>query len=90
LSHLADIKVLEVQDVCFAKGRGLKLNDMVKSTWVYRQLRRFRAGVESGISFLKRCFGLDRCSWRGHESFKAYTWASVLSANLLVLARHTL
>jgi len=89
-SNLADIKALEVQDVCFAKGRGLKLNDMVKSTWVYRQLRRFRAGVESGISFLKRCFGLGRCTWRGHESFKAYTWASVLSANLLVLARHAL
>jgi len=89
-TNLADIKALEVEDVCFAKGRGLKLNDMVKSSWVYRQLRRFRAGVESGISFLKRCFGLDRCTWRGHESFKAYTWASVLSANLLLLARHTL
>jgi len=47
-----------------------------------------RAGIEGCISFLKRCFGLDRCSWRSFASFKAYVQASVLSFNLLVLARH--
>ncbi len=52
--------------------------------------RRLRTGVESVISFLKRCFGLSRCTWRGYESFKAYTWSSLLSANLLILARLTL
>ena len=61
---------------------------MTKSTWVYRRLRDFRAGIEGCISFLKRCFGLDRCSWRSFASFKAYVQASVLSFNLLVLARH--
>lgn len=88
--NLAQIKALGVQDVCFAKCGFLKVIDMVKSTWVYRRLRRFRAGVEAGISFLKRCFGLDRCRWKGFKSFKAYTWASIVSHNLLVLARHTL
>jgi hypothetical protein len=33
---------------------------------------------------------LDRCTWRGLESFKAYTWASVLSYNLLVMARRVI
>jgi len=89
-SNLADIKRLGVTDVCFSKTGYLKVTDMVRSSWVYRRLRRFRAGVESIISFLKRCFGLSRCSWRGYGSFKAYTWSSLLSANLLVLARHTL
>jgi IS5 family transposase len=68
----------------------LSVTDMVKSTWVYRKLRRFRAGIEAGISFLKRCFGLDRCTWRSLRSFRAYTWASIVSHNLLVLARHSL
>lgn len=86
--NLAAIKALDVQDVAFSKSRGLAITDMVKSTWVYRTLKRFRAGIESIISFLKRCFGWDRCTWRSLESFKAYTWTSVVAANLLVLARH--
>lgn len=86
--NLADIKELGVKDVAFSKRRGLDISDMTKSVWVYRRLRDFRAGIEGCISFLKRCFGLDRCSWRSFASFKAYVQASVLSFNLLVLARH--
>lgn len=89
-SNLEEIKAMGVSDVCFSKRRGLAVKDMVKSTWVYRKLRRFRAGVEAGVSFLKRCFGLDRCTWRSESSFRAYSWASVVSHNLLLLARHTL
>ena len=44
----------------------------------------------SVISFLKRCFGWDRCAWRSFRSFRAYTWGSVVAANLIVLARHAL
>ncbi len=79
-----------LKDVCFAKGRGLRVQDMCRSTWVYKQLRKFRAGIESGISWLKRSLGLDRCLWKGFESFKSYVWASIVSANLLTLARHQL
>ena len=89
-ANLSDIKQLGVQDVCFSKGRGLKVTDMAKSTWVYRRLRDFRAGIESWISFLKRVFGLDRCTWRSLPSFKAYVWGSIASANLLLIARHVL
>jgi transposase, IS5 family len=88
--NLAAIKALGVQDVAFSKSRGLDITDMVKSSWVYSKLKRFRAGIESIISFLKRCFGWDRCTWRSLESFKSYTWTSVVAANLLVLARHAL
>ena len=88
--NLRDIKELGVKDVAFSKRRGLKVADMVKSAWVYRRLRRFRAGIEGIISFLKRCFGMDRCTWRGGTSFKAYAWASVVSMNLVLLARHKL
>ena len=88
--NLAQLKELGVKDVMFSKKRGLKVEDMAKGPAVYRSLRRFRAGIEAGISFLKRCFGLDRCTWRGLDSFKSYTWASIVSANLLILARHAL
>jgi IS5 family transposase len=87
-ANLADLKGLGVQDVMFSKRRGLEISEMAKSTWVYRRLRDFRAGIEGCISFLKRCFGLDRCTWRSFASFKAYVQASVLGFNLLVLARH--
>ncbi len=79
-----------LKDVCFSKGRGLRVKDMCRSNWVYKQLRNFRAGIESGISWLKRSLGLDRCLWKGFESFKSYVWASIVSANLLTMARHQL
>lgn len=88
LANLADAKALGVADVCFAKKRGLAVRDMVRSEWVYDKLRRFRAGIESGISLLKRVFGLARCIWKGPAGFQAYVRTAILAANLLLLARH--
>lgn len=89
-ANLADIKAMGVEDAAFHKRCRLEVEDMVKSPGVYRALRAFRAGIEGVISFLKRGFGLDRCAWRGLESFKAYVQASVLACNLLTVARHRL
>jgi IS5 family transposase len=88
--NLSDIKAAGVKDVAFSKGRGLEIGDMVKSSWVYKRLRDFRAGIEGNISFLKRIFGLDRCTWKSWSSFQSYVWGSILSFNLLVFARHLL
>jgi len=88
--NLATIKALGVEDVAFSKRGTLQITEMVKSSWVYRGLRNFRAGIEGTISFLKRVFGLDRCTWSGFDSFKAYVCGSVLACNLLVCARHLL
>jgi len=85
--NLNSAKSKRIKDVCFAKKRGIEVEEMCRSPWVYRRLRRFRAGVESGISWLKRCFGLCRCTWKGLQSFRSYVWASIVSANLLTLAR---
>jgi len=89
-ANLRDLKDDGVQDVMFSKKRGLEVADMAKSSWVYKRLRDFRAGIEGMISFLKRCFGVGLCTWRGLKSFKSYVWGSVVSANLLILARHTM
>jgi IS5 family transposase len=85
--NLKSAKSKGVKDVCFAKRRGIEVEDMCRSEYVYRRLRRFRAGIESGISWLKRCFGFTRCTWKTLRSFKSYVWASIVSANLLTLAR---
>ena len=88
--NLTEIKGLGVRDVAFSKGPGLAVDEMVKSSWVYKRLRDFRAGIEGNISFLKRIFGLERCTWRTRSSFQSYVWSSILSFNLLVLARNLL
>ena len=85
--NLAFAKGHEVNDAVFAKKRGLSVLEMAKSSWVYKMLRNFRAGIEAGISTLKRAFGLDRCTWSGWNGFKQYVWSSIVSYNLLVLAR---
>ncbi len=85
--NLDEIKGLGVNDVVFAKSKGIDVREMAGSEASFRELRRFRAGIEATISFLKRCFGWTRCAWRSLRSFQAYTWASVVTANLLLLAR---
>jgi hypothetical protein len=65
-----------VADVAFHKKRGIAIADMVKSPWVYRRLRNFRAGIEAGISCFKRAYGAARCTWPGLDHFKAYIWSA--------------
>lgn len=85
--NLSFAKEQQIKDVVFAKRRGLSVLDMAKSHWVYKKLRNFRAGIEAGISVLKRAFGLDRCTWSGWDGFKCYVRSSVVSYNLLAMAR---
>ena len=79
-------KDLGVRDVCFSKRCGLEILDMVKSSLVFDKLKRFRAGIESNISALKRVFGLDRANWKGLLGYKSYIWSSVVACNLTILA----
>jgi IS5 family transposase len=83
-------KALGVEDIAFHRKNGLSIPEMVRSAWVFRRLRDFRSGIEGVISTLKRAFRMDRCSWRGLASFRAYVWSCVTSFNLIVLARHRL
>lgn len=85
--NLVFAKKQQIKDVVFAKRRGLSVLDMAKSHWVYKKLRNFRAGIEAGISVLKRAFGLDRCTWSSWDGFKCYVRSSVVSYNLLAMAR---
>ena len=86
--NLKAAKAQGVTDVAFQKKRGLNIEDMVKSTWVYKRLCQFRAGVEGNISCLKRRYGLGRCHWRGVDKFKMYVWSSSVAYNLTILAAY--
>ena len=85
--NLALAKKAGVEDVVFHKKCGLEVDDMAKSPWVFRKLRKFRAGIEGCISTLKRAFKLGRCTWRRKHRFHAYVWASVASFNAVILGR---
>jgi len=86
-ANLTAAKARGVVDVAFHKKCGIAVADMVKSAWVYRRLRNFRAGIEAGISCFKRAYGAARCTWRGLDHFKAYIWSAVVAHNLVLLAR---
>ena len=85
--NLKKAKGMGIKDVAFAKKKGLAVLEMVKSHWVYKKLRNFRAGIEANISRLKRSFGFSGCDWTGWAGFKQYVWSAVVSYNLLVLAQ---
>lgn len=87
LDNLRDAKARQVGDVVFHKKCGLKVEEKAKSPWVYRKLRNFRAGIEAGISCMKRAYGLGRCTWKGLKHFKAYVWSSVVAHNLALFGR---
>ena len=52
-----------------------------RTKW-FRQLQRFRCGVEASISMLKRKFGLGRVLARGSENTAIWTGFAILSYNL--------
>ncbi len=85
--NLTEAKKLGVEHMMFHKKRGLEQTDMTPSAWIYGQLKRFRAGAEAGISYLKRCFGLERCNWSGWDHFQAYVHSAVFAHNLMRLVR---
>jgi IS5 family transposase len=76
-----------IQRVVFHKRVGISLHAMGVKTKTFERLRNFRAGIEGNISELKRAFGLSKAKWKGHDGFKAFVWSSVITYNLLHLAR---
>jgi len=54
---------------------------------VFRELQRFRAGIEGTISALKRAFKMSRCLYRSFETYCSSIGSHVFAHNLVVLAR---
>jgi IS5 family transposase len=85
--NLEKAKAQGIENVMFHKTRGIEIEAMTAKRWLYYKLKRFRAGIEAGISYLKRCFGLGRCNWKGLAHFKAYVWSAIFAHNLVVFGR---
>jgi IS5 family transposase len=86
-NNLQEIKRAGTTEVCFSKPAGVPIDEMTTTPRIRRTLKRFRAGIEAGISFLKRSFGWARVTWTGLPRFHAYVWCSAVAHNLLVFAR---
>jgi IS5 family transposase len=56
-----------------------------KERW-FKNLQRFRAGIEGIISALMRGYGLKRCVWKGWQSFQSYVGLAVVTFNLQKIA----
>lgn len=85
--NLETLRASGTREVCFSKPAGVPVEEQTSTPRVRRILKRFRAGIEATISFLKRSFGLSRCTWTGLTRFRAYCWCSTIAHNLLTVAR---
>jgi len=85
--NLIETKAMGIVNVAFHKRINLSIEEMTGENWLYRELRNFRAGIEAGISYLKRCFGLKRVYWKGWDHFKASVHLSIFTHNLIRWAR---
>ena len=79
-----------IEKVVFTKGATAKIKELIRSSKAYKRLKKFRAGIEGCISACKRAYGLDRCTWKGWESFQSYVWISIIAFNLNVIAEKLL
>jgi IS5 family transposase len=76
-----------IKRVVFHKRVSISLQAMGVKEKTFKQLRNFRAGVESNISELKRVLGANKAKWKNADGFAVFLWSVVLSYNLLRLAR---
>ena len=71
--------------ICKPGYRNKQRKQIEKERW-FKNLQKFRAGIEGIISTLMRGYGLKRCIWKGWEAFKRYVALSVVTFNLRKIA----
>jgi transposase, IS5 family len=82
---------LGVKEVVLPKG-GYRSQERIKHERKrnFKKARRWHNGVEGRISFLKRCFGLQRCLYRGEQGFSRWVGWGIIAHNLTIISRETL
>jgi IS5 family transposase len=78
---------LNVEDIVFPKKKGIEPSC---SDRVFKMLSNFRAGIEAGISALKRSYGFGRVFAKGWRAFKTSLFNGMVAFNLTLIARHRL
>ena len=79
-------KEIEVISIC-KKGNHNKQEQQRESDPIFKLAQKFRAGIEGSISFLKRVFGLNKCYYKGWESYQASVGQIIFCHNLVILTR---
>ena len=69
------------------KGKLSEVEKECQSTEEFIDGQRFRAGVEGTISVLKQAFKLDRCLFKGFNTYAVSVGLAVLCHNLVLLTR---
>ena len=79
---------LEIKQVILPKG-GYRNQERVnhERRRTFKKGRRWHNGVEGRISFLKRCFGLQRCLYRNYLGFQRWVAWGVVAHNLTIISR---
>lgn len=77
----------EVADIVFPKKKGIVPSCSERT---FKILSNFRAGIEAGISALKRSYGFGRVVARGWSAFKTSLLNGIAAFNLTLIARHKL
>ena len=85
--NVVDVKALGVVRVDFGEGRGIDTEKACGNQRIRRKLRRFRAGAEGLISWLKRSLQMRESRWKGAEGFDSYVWAVIVTACIQAVAR---
>ncbi len=83
-------EVKGIDKVVFTKRASTKINELIKTSRAYKNLKNFRAGIEGCISAAKRAYGLTRCTWKGWQGFQSYVWVSIIGFNLNIIAEKLL
>jgi IS5 family transposase len=71
--------------ICKPGYKSKERKQFEKERW-FKNLQKFRAGIEGIISGMMRGLGLKRCIWKGWKAFKRYVALSVVTFNLRKIA----
>lgn len=84
-------QLLGIKEVILPKG-GYRSKERIKHEKKrnFQKARRWHNGVEGRISFWKRCFGLQRCLYRGELGFCRWVGWGIIAHNLTIITRKTL
>ena len=70
-----------------ARGPLSKLRAKLQKQRWFRRAMRWRAGIEARIATLKGCFSMRRATYKGERGFQRYVAWSVITHNLVSIAR---
>lgn len=70
-----------------ARGRKSAERKEFEKQWWFKLLQRFRAGVESVISLLKRKYGITRSRYKGTAGNNQWVGLSIMAYNLRRMAQ---